>query len=77
MKPRRSARWRRRARLLWSIQRFRLARIAAGLAPPLYSHEHLYMAALRAHGRANPAEFVLPGLLFLAEDMATSADPPR
>ena len=66
MKTRRCARPRRRDRILWNAQRVRLAAVAAGAIEPRYPHEFLYVWTLRLNGRANPAAFVLPGLLFEA-----------
>ena len=67
MKPRRPGRRRRLCRYLWASQRLRLIAVARGEAEPAYRHEHLYLATLRLRGRANPAEFILPGPLIHAE----------
>ena len=85
MKTRRCAHPRRRDRVLWGIQRVRLAAIAAGTIEPRYPHESLYLWTLRLNGRANPAAFVLPGLLFaaahaefeLAADRCVETPPPN
>lgn len=85
MKPRRCARPRRRDRVLWGVQRLRLAAIAARTLEPHFPHEHLYLWTLRLSGRANPAAFVLPGLLFeaaraefgIAADRCVETPPPN
>ena len=77
MKPRRPGRWRHRSRFLWGIQRARLAAIARGEMAPRFRHEHLYRLTLDIHGRANPADFILPGLMFHAEMMAARDAPPE
>lgn len=83
MKTRRPAEWRRRARQLWGSQRARLALIARGELEPLHEREHYYLWALRGLGRANPADFILPGPLCEAErflqkeaELRTAATPP-
>ena len=77
MKPRRPARWRHRSRFLWQVQRARLAAIARGELAPRHRHEHLYLLTLRLRGRANPADFILPGLMLHAELTAAGAAPPE
>jgi hypothetical protein len=74
VKPRRQSRHRRKAAFLWEIQRHRLGQIARGEIEPRYEREHWFQWTLRARGRANYADFILPGLLFMAEhDLAKDA----
>jgi len=74
MKPRRPCRRRRKATLMWDIQRHRLARIAAGEIEPRYERERWFLWSLQAGERVNYADFIVPGLMFLAEDEMTRAD---
>lgn len=67
MNARRPARARRRAALYYRIQQIRLARIAAGDLEPLYPREHYFLWTLQARGRARQVDFIVPGLLFMAE----------
>lgn len=79
MKPRRPSRPRRKAAQLWRIQRLRLDQIARREIAPRTDRERWFLWTLEARGRANPADFILPGLLFMAEhELAKQApdDPP-
>ena len=67
MRPRRIARGRRKAALLWEVQRYRLDRIAKGEMEPWFAREHYFLWTLEHRGRANYADFILPGLLFMAD----------
>ena len=76
MKSRRPGRRRRLCRYLWLGQRLRLNAISHGDIEPVFRHEHLYLATLRLRGRANPAEFLLPGPLIHAEAADLKRPPP-
>ena len=67
MKPRRPGRARRKDRLSWQAQHWRLQEIAAGRMQPHFEREHLFLWTLEARGKANLHDFIVPGLLFLAE----------
>ena len=67
MKPRRPGRARRMDSLSWHAQHWRLQEIAAGRLQPHFEREHLFLWTLEARGRANLHDFIVPGLLFLAE----------
>lgn len=69
MKPRRTGRMRRKSSQLWAIQRHRLQEIAEGRIEPWFEREHLFLWTLRARGIVNPPDFILPGLLFMAETL--------
>ncbi len=77
MKPRRPGKRRRFCRYLWLAQRLRLLGVSRGEIPPTFRHEHLYLATLRLRGRANPAEFMLPGPLIHAEMDDLKRAPPE
>ena len=67
MKLRRPARARHKDDLYRAIQHSRLEQIAGGKMEPLYPREHYFLWTLKARGRADYSDFVIPGLLFLAE----------
>ena len=67
MKPRRPGRGRRKDRLMWTAQLIRLQEIAAGRMQPHFEREHLFLWTLEARGKANLHDFIVPGLLFMAE----------
>jgi hypothetical protein len=67
MKPRRPGRAARKDRLMWTAQLIRLQEIAAGRMQPHFEREHLFLWTIEARGRANLHDFIVPGLLFLAE----------
>lgn len=67
MRTRRPARARRKAALYHRVQQIRLGRIARGEIEPLYPREHYFLWTLQARGRAREVDFIVPGLLFLAE----------
>ena len=67
MKPRRPGRAARKDRLSWQAQHWRLQEIAAGRLQPHFEREHLFLWTLEARGKANLHDFIVPGLLFLAE----------
>ena len=67
MKPRRPARARRQDALSRVIQRLRLDRIAAGSLEPAGPRERYYLWTLQACGRVRAADFIVSGLLFMAE----------
>lgn len=67
MSPRRPARARRRDAFYRAVQRLRLERIADGRLAPRFDREHYFLWTLRARGRAEYADFIIPGLLFAAE----------
>ncbi len=67
MKTRRPARTRRKDALYRRIQQIRLRQIAHGEMPPLYPREHYFLWTLQAGRRAREVDFLVPGLLFLAE----------
>ncbi|MBX9461163.1 MAG: hypothetical protein KL785_08830 [Brevundimonas sp.] len=67
MTPRRPARLRRRDAFYRAIQRARLEQIADGTLEPRFAREFYFLWTLRAQGRADYADFILPSLLFLAE----------
>ncbi|HYD28618.1 hypothetical protein [Brevundimonas sp.] len=67
MKPRRPARQRRRDAFYRAVQCIRLDRIAAGTLEPRFDREHYFLWTLNARGRADYADFIVPGLLFMAE----------
>jgi len=74
MKPRRPRRARSKAAQLWAIQRHRLDRIARDEIAPVFPREHFFRWMLQARGRANPADFILPGLLFMTEHALAADD---
>ena len=55
---------------LRAIQRVRLDMIARGQIEPFCDRERFFLFTLRDRGRAVPANYILPGLLFLAEKHA-------
>ena len=67
MNTRRPARVRRQAALYRCIQQIRLRQIAHGEMQPLYPREHYFLWTLQAGHRAREVDFLVPGLLFLAE----------
>ncbi|WP_332656785.1 hypothetical protein [Brevundimonas sp.] len=67
MKPRRSARLRRMDALYRQIQRIRLERIADRLAEPLSPREHYFLWTLKTMGHVDYDDFIVSGLLFMAE----------
>ncbi len=67
MKPRRSARLRRMDVLYREIQRIRLERIAARKAEPQSPREQYFLWTLKAMGRVDYDDFIVSGLLFMAE----------
>ena len=67
MKPRRPGRATCKDRLSCHAQHWRLQEIAAGRLKPHFEREHLFLWTLEARGRANLHDFIVPGLLFLAE----------
>ncbi|CAN7301553.1 hypothetical protein [Brevundimonas sp. LjRoot202] len=74
MKTRRPNRLRRKDHQMWAVQRHRLMQIAEGRMEPHFEREHLFLWTLQARRIADPADFILPGLLFMAE---TVTDPLR
>ena len=74
MKPRRPRRTRRKAAQLWAIQRHRLDRIARDEIAPVFQREQFFRWMLKARGRANPADFILPGILFMTEHALAADD---
>ena len=74
MKTRRPARVRRRDALYRTIQRLRLDRIARGEIEPRFDREHYFLWTLQARGRADYADFLIPGLPFLAETEVGKAE---
>jgi len=72
MKTRRPGRLRRKDRIMWAGQHYRLMEIAHGRMEPHFEREHLFLWTLQSRGKANPPDFILPGLLFMAE---TRIDP--
>ena len=77
MRARRPARRRRRDAFYRAVQRIRLDRIAEGSLEPRFDREHYFLWTLRARGRADYADFILPGLLFIAEYQADAAGADR
>ena len=67
MKARRPNRLRRKDRQMWAVQRHRLMQIAEGRMEPHFEREHLFLWTLQSRRIVNPADFILPGLLFMAE----------
>ena len=67
MKARRPNRASRKDRLSWHAQHWRLQEIAAGRLQPHFEREHLFLRTLESRGKANLHDFILPGLLYLAE----------
>jgi hypothetical protein len=67
MPARRPARLRRRDAVYRTIQQARLEKIADGSLEPRFAREFYFLWTLRAHGRAEYADFILPSLLFIAE----------
>lgn len=74
MRVRRPARLRRRDAFYRTVQRLRLERIADGSLEPRYAREHYFLWTLQSRGRADYADFILPSLLFLAEDELERTD---
>lgn len=74
MRPRRPARVRRREAFYRAVQRIRLDRIAAGTLEPRFPREHYFLWTLNARGRADYADFIIPGLLFAADYRADEAE---
>ena len=75
MKDRRPGRATRKDRLMWIAQQVRLQEIAARRMQPHFEREHLFLWTLQARGRADYADFLIPGLLFLAEHRAQESEP--
>lgn len=73
MQARRPARLRRRDAFYRAVQRLRLDRIAAGSLQPRFEREHYFLWTFKARGQANYADFIIPGLLFMAEYEADRA----
>ncbi|MBU1384442.1 MAG: hypothetical protein KKG14_09515 [Alphaproteobacteria bacterium] len=69
MKTRRPNRRRRKDRQMWAVQHHRLMQIAEGRMEPHFEREHLFLWTLRSRHIADPAAFILPGLLFMAESL--------
>lgn len=67
MRTRRPARVRCKDALYYSIQQARLRQIADGETQPLYPREHYFLWTLQAGRRAREVDFIVPGLLFMAE----------
>ena len=67
MKARRPGRATRKDRLSWHAQHIRLQEIAAGRMQPHFEREHLFVWTVEARGKANMHDFIVPGLLFMAE----------
>ena len=67
MKPRRSARLRRMDVLYRQIQRIRLERIADRTAEPRSPREHYFLWTLQTMGHVDYDDFIVSGLLFMAE----------
>jgi hypothetical protein len=74
MKTRRPGRATRKDRLTWAGQHFRLQEIAAGRMKPHFEREHLFLWTVEARGKANVHDFIVPGLLFMAERLNQSFD---
>ena len=74
MKARRPARLLRRDAVYRAIQRARLEQIADGVLEPRFDREHYFLWTLRARGRADYADFIVPGLLFMAEYRADETE---
>ena len=74
MRARRPARARRRDAFYRAVQRIRLDRIAEGTLAPRFDREHYFLWTLQARGRANYADFIIPGLLFVAEYRACDVE---
>jgi hypothetical protein len=70
LKNRRLGRMRRKSRQMWNAQHYRLMQIAEGRMEPHFEREHLFLWTLRGRRTANLADFILPGLLFMAEATA-------
>jgi hypothetical protein len=58
-----------------ALQRLRLEQIACGRAEPLCNREEFYLRTLRDHGRANPADFIIPYPMLLIEASTELDDP--
>ncbi|HYC69268.1 hypothetical protein [Brevundimonas sp.] len=56
-----------KAALLYEVQRARLEKIRRGEIEPLYDREFYYLWTWRDGRRPKYADFILPPLLFLAE----------
>lgn len=65
---------RRKSRQMWAIQHHRLMQIAERRIEPHFEREHLFLWTLQSRRIANPADFILPGLLFMAENMTDPLD---
>lgn len=74
MRARRPARARRRDAFYRAVQRIRLDRIAEGSLEPRFDREHYFLWTLQARGRADYADFIVPGLLFMAEYRADETE---
>ncbi|NJC40220.1 hypothetical protein GGQ87_000478 [Brevundimonas alba] len=70
MRPRRPARVRRRDAFYRAIQRIRLDRIADGSLEPRFDREFYFLWTLQSRGKADYADFIVPGLLFMADYQA-------
>jgi hypothetical protein len=76
MKARRPGRATRKDRVMRTAQLVRLQEIAAGRMQPHFEREHLFHWTLEARGRADPHDFIVPGLLFMAERLNQPFDQP-
>jgi hypothetical protein len=74
MRARRPARLRRRDAFYRAVQRARLDGIADGSLKPRSDREHYFLWTLNDRGQANYADFIIPGLLFIAEYQAAATD---
>ena len=75
MKSRRPGRATLKDRLSWHAQHIRLQEIAAGRMQPHFEREHLFVWTVEARGKANMHDFIVPGLLFMAERLNQPYDP--
>jgi hypothetical protein len=82
MNARRPAHARRKDALYRRVQRIRLDQIADGSMQPRYPREQYFLWTLQARGRVRYDDFIVSGLLFLAEmeiakmDEASADEPP-
>ena len=75
MKPRRMSRPRWDRACARALQGWRLEQIASGKEQPICNREEFYLRTLREHGRANPADFILPWPLLLIEALVELEEP--
>ncbi|MBI2260156.1 MAG: hypothetical protein HYU62_00610 [Caulobacterales bacterium] len=74
MNTRRPNRLRRKDRQMWAVQHARLMEIAEGRMKPHFEREHMFLWTLQRRRIANPADFILPGRLFMAETLTHPLD---